>query len=251
VPDTALDFAKNVHSTFLNSLQGESAHQAPKTLAVVDTDAFLLFFQAWEALCAEFFTIIQSNGDPDFYANLGRARSSAVSFAGSLDHSTVKVNAGMDIGSFLQAFQSFCNPDPSSQLSVLLDSALSGYEGMFAATGVGPGTPQATGMHISFVTKQEYNEFTSYYEPMVFSETNPPIRGAPNYLAFLRAYYETATPPEGESDSVCLVSLAASRSATSDSELLIDPEFTLIAVDKAGKSTNHSDSICLRYWLIF
>jgi len=232
--DSALGFAQNIQETFLTSTQGSGEQQTPKTLAIVNAEGFAGFIQAWEALCAEFIALIEANDDPDWYATLGRARSAAVSFEGNLDNDpSIKVNSAMDIGSFLDTFEAFCNPDPSSQLSLAVDEAQAAYKQMFVVAGVGPGTPTGTGMHITFVTKMEYSTYPECYED-VFGAV-PPINGAPNYQSFLRAYYESVTPPTGTGGSVCLVSLEADRSATSDSELLIDPALNLVAADEAGK----------------
>ena len=221
---SARNLAVEVVNTFVSSDQGNGYHDQPKTLAVIDTNAFGVFRSAWEALCAEMTSILQANDDPDFHASLQRARGKAISFMGSLDDPSVTVKAAMDIGSFLAVFQSLCSIDPDSPLSGIFELALSSYNAMFVERQVGPGTPAATGMHISWVTKNEYRTYSDYYDPIIFGET-PLILNAPNYAAFLRVFYNTETPSVS-GGSVCGVPTAASRPQTDPSELFIDPELS-------------------------
>jgi hypothetical protein len=193
--------AKNLFRTFLESTQGATFHESPKTIAIVDTAAFVVFQSAWEALCTEMTSLLQGNHDPDFVANLKLARTKAVSFSGMLDETKVKVKAAMDIGSFLQVFNSFCNPVSSSQLRTLLDNASAAYSAMFVEAGVGEGTPAGTGMHISWVSQDEYVMFTSYYQPILFGETTDEL---PNYLVFLSTFYDTPTPDEQPQEVQCV-----------------------------------------------
>jgi hypothetical protein len=183
----------------------------------------VMFQSAWEALCAEMTRLLEAGDDADFVANLKRARTQTIGFSGNLDDATVKVQAGMDIGSFLAMFDSSCNPVASSQLRALLDAASSAYSAMFVERGVGPGTPEGTGMHISWVSEEEYDMFTSIYQPKLFNQTTDEL---PNYLTFLATFYSTPTPAAQTSASpVCGNTLEPSRSAVNETELLIDPGF--------------------------
>ena len=75
----------------------------------------------------------EADDDPDFFASLNRARGQAIFFQGNLDahDPSVRVPAAMDLGSFMQVFDGFCNPLESSSLRVLLDGALAAYRETF------------------------------------------------------------------------------------------------------------------------
>jgi hypothetical protein len=222
VVDSALSMAKQLHRTFLESTQGEVSHQSPKTIAIVDTKAFVAFQTAWETFCAEMTRLLKGNDDADFVANLKRARTQSVAFSGTLDDANVKVLAAMDIGSFLSVFNSFCEPVASSQLRTLLDGVSAAYAAMFVERGVGKGTSAGTGMHITWVSQEEYATYTEYYQPLLSGATTDEL---PNYLVFLSTFYTTPTPDAQTATSpVCQNSLDPSRLPTDETELLIDPD---------------------------
>lgn len=225
VVGSARDLAVEVVNTFAFSVQDYGYHAQPKTLAVIETSAFDAFRTAWESLCAEMTAILLAGNDPDFHSNLQRARGSAVSFSGYLDHPSDKVKSAMDIGTFLAVFRSLCSVDPSSPLFTYLNIAQASYDDMFVERQVGPGTSAATGMHVTWVSKPVYTEFSDYFDAIIFGDA-PLISETPNYEAFLRTYYSTDTPSISTGSSVCSVSTAASRSQTDPSELLIDPEIS-------------------------
>ena len=214
-------------STFVSSTQDYGYHDTPKTLALVDTAAYSVFLDAWEALSSYMADLLSSGTDADFHAILNRSRGNTISFSGSLDNPSVQVNAAMDIGSFLLVFQSLCQPDPSGELAALLNDAIQSYTNTFVASETGPGTVAATGMHVSWVSKQEYTTET-YYDGIVFAQDPPLIQGAPQYLRMLANFYLAPTPESNAGDSVCGSSTSPSRSAASPSELLIDPSINFI-----------------------
>jgi hypothetical protein len=216
--------AKQFYQTFLSSTHGSDGHENPKTMAIVDTAAFVMFQSAWEALCAEMTRLLEAGDDADFVANLKRARTQTIGFSGVLDSDpNVRVLSGMDIGSFLAMFESSCNPVASSQLRTLLDAASTAYSAMFVERGVGPGTPEGTGMHITWVAEEEYDMRTSLYHPFQFDQTTDEL---PNYLNFLATFYNTSTPAAQTSASpVCGNTVEPTRSAVLLTELLIDPGF--------------------------
>ena len=225
VNSDVLAFAINIQNTFLNSLHlpDYGFHATPKTLAVTDTSRFDPFILAWEELMAAMTSLLQANNDPDFYGNLHRARGATVSYSGSLDDPADKLKAAMDIGSFLQTFLDFCQPAPNTPFRILVENALSAYNDMFVVTGNGPGSPPGTGMHISWVSKEVYNQFTAYYNAILFEASPPIIQDVPNYFAFLQTYYTSVTPTTN-AGSVCGVDLEPDRPPESDIELLIDPQ---------------------------
>jgi hypothetical protein len=134
----------------------------------------------------------------------------------------------MDIGDFFKTFAQFCNPDESSELYMLLVDANNAYSDMFVSAGVGPGTSdKATGMQITWVSKQEFLTYLGYYNPIIFPTAGPfPLLGAPNYSRFLADYYLVSTPTENVGPSVCGTSTKPSRLPASSSELIIDPTVT-------------------------
>ena len=246
---SSLDLAVDIVKTFASSTQGIPFHLAPKTLAVLDTTKYDQFLSSWEALSAEMTAILEAKNDPDFVATLARARASTVSFSGPFDEEGQKnVVAAMDIGNFFQTLLAMCNPDPSSQLFLLVNQAMNDYSAMFVEFQKGPNTPGGTGMHISWPVKQEYIDYPDYYESTLFSTTDPFLNNAPNYYSFLRAYYAATTPSEGDG-SVCQVSVEPSRKASNENELLIDPDiyFPDFNVEFRSEITRNVDFVFVEY----
>jgi hypothetical protein len=153
--------SRNLHTNFLEQLQGQEDHQTPKTMAIVDTQAYLVFLGAWEALSSEFNLRLAS--DADFVTFLRRARSSSLAFMGVYDGGDSKNSSALDIGSFMSTFETFCAPDPDNDLASLLEDAEAAYTDMFMEQGVGEGTPPATGMHINWPTRRVYQDILEWY----------------------------------------------------------------------------------------
>ena len=237
--------------TFATSTQGEVFHDSPKTLGVIDTSLFEPFLTRWEALCAAMKAILDADNDPDFVAALIRARTGTTSFTGMLDPpGTTNTLSAMDIGSFLQTLFTMCQPTAGSQLASLLDDTYTAYLEMFVEFQRGPTTPGGTGMHISWVVKQEYlGPYFEYYQPQVFPEGSDPfVTDAPNYFAFLDAYYKTKSP-SGNAVSVCQTSSQPSRLAVDEKELLIDPDihFPGLNVEFKSEITRNVDYVFVEY----
>ena len=247
---SAMELGQEIVSTFVSSTQGDGYHQTPKTLALVDTAAYSVFLDAWEALSSYMADLLSSGTDADFHAILNRSRGNAISFEGALDDPSVQVNAAMDVGSFLLVFQSLCQPDQSSELAALLNNAIQTYTNAFVTTETGPGTVAATGMHVTWVSKQEFITYRADYEPIIFQTDTPIIQGAPQYLRMLANFYIAPTPESNAGDSVCGSSTSPSRSAASSSELLIDPSINFIDdvnTEIRSEITRSTDFVLVEY----
>ena len=249
---SAVDLALDVLDTFLSSVQDYGFHATPKTLALVDTAGYPAFRDAWDALCSAMADIIASGDDADFHASLMRARGNTLSFEGVLDFPSNEISAAMDIGDFFENLFQLCNPDESSELFMLMVNASNAYSEMFVSSGVGPGTTRkASGMHITWVSKQAFLDSPQFYEPAVFPSTSSsPLIGAPNYQRFLRWFYYSSTPTENFGPSVCGTSSKSSRSPTSPSELLIDPAIVFVdAINTEVRSeiTRNVDLVSVEY----
>eukprot|EP00529_Nitzschia_sp_RCC80_P005030 CAMPEP_0113469172 /NCGR_PEP_ID=MMETSP0014_2-20120614/15756_1 /TAXON_ID=2857 /ORGANISM="Nitzschia sp." /LENGTH=913 /DNA_ID=CAMNT_0000361629 /DNA_START=92 /DNA_END=2830 /DNA_ORIENTATION=+ /assembly_acc=CAM_ASM_000159 len=247
---SAMELGQEIVSTFVSSTQDYGYHDTPKTLALVDTVAYSDFLDTWEALSSYMADLLASGTDADFHAILNRARGNAISFAGSLDEPSVQVNAAMDIGSFMLVFRSLCQPNQSGELAALLNNAMQSYTNIFVTSETGPGTVAATGMHVSWVSKQEFTTYTAYYDNIVFGSDPPIIQGAPQYLRMLAQFYLAPTPESNAGDSVCGASTSPSRSATSPSELLIDPSINFlddVNTEIRSEITRSTDFVFVEY----
>ena len=139
---TAIELAGQVLTNFLAETQGGSSHQAPKTLAILDTALFATFVEALEAFSADLLSLLQA-GDVSLHSFVSRSRASAVAFDSVVDAGGSTSPSGLDIGSWLETFKSLCNPGEPLQAD--LDTAINAYKAMFYKQGVGPGTAKGTG----------------------------------------------------------------------------------------------------------
>ena len=156
---------------------------------------------------------------------------------------TFIVYLAVDIGSFLQQFLDFCQPDSSSQFGVLVNNALAAYNNLFVVAGSGPASPPGTGMHISWVSKDTYSEYSFYFGPILFDQVAPIIQDVPNYFTFLQTYYSSTTPTTN-AGSVCSGNLEPDRPPESADELLIDPEVMYVQCTRADPSSRGFRSHC-------
>ena len=180
---SAFNLAKEIQATYLSEMQGRF-HDNPKILAMTDLEKYKTFLSDWDALSAEM-THLLDEQDPDFYAQLARARSAALSFEHTTDLPDTQVGSALDIGHFLKTFRSFCGPSETSELRTLMDSAEFSYNEMFVVRGSGEGTTKkATGMHITWPTKTSYVGDEEYLDPRLYEEPYA-TTDAPNWLAFL------------------------------------------------------------------
>ena len=231
--NSALEMATSLHDNFLRQRQGES-HQAPKTMALVETSSFTVFSGALEALFAELETRLAANDDADFHALLQRARASSVAFESYLDDTGTANPSAVDVGSFLSAFSELCEPPPSSTLGQRLQEAEASYSEMFVSRGIGPGTPKATGMHIMFPMKNAYQSNQRLFNGYLFQ--NPHLDLPPQWLSFMQTYLATKSPSsdKSNSESICGMTTVASGGST-ETATTIDSETVPTTSDDGTK----------------
>ncbi|CAB9497801.1 peptidase C11 clostripain [Seminavis robusta] len=240
--DSALDMAKDFHDTFLQEKQGSFKHQAPKTMALVGTNQFQTFYTALEDLFATMKNILadQETYDEDFHTNLHRARVSSVSFDSYLDNSGGEHPSAVDVGSFLQGFRSLCSPSEDSSLGQLLDTAIDKYNAMFVARGVGPGTPQGTGMHIMWPLPSVYKQKKRIFDGYLF-ENGDVVDLPPEWLDFMTTYLNKKAPSSSASSAsgngVCGSSTSA---GTETSTTTVTTTDTVDTVDNFGAATDET-----------
>ena len=231
-------------ASFLSETQG-IAHQSPKTLSIVDTNLFSAFLAAWETLSSELKTVLDANNDPEFFAALSRARATAISFEGLFTDSSGTPSA-MDIGSFLDNLERICGLSTSTNLFAAHGAALSAYNAMFVARGNGPGTAEATGMHIAWPLKNQYLSDPQKFNRLLFDLSYVYASGdAPNWIAFLQTYYQTSTPLSGGA-SVCTNTLQADLTPTTPNQLLLNPQLTF---SNAGSTVSSALTLTTDYVL--
>ena len=249
--DTALNMAIDFLNDFIDELQGFPDHQPPKTMAVVDTSKFPAFVAAWESLFAEMEILLTT--DPQVSTLVRRARANAISFDSSVDAGSSQTPSALDIGSFFSTFRNLCQPNSGSSLNQLLIVAENAYKDMFVAQRNGEGTPPATGMHVLWPTKRTYQstviagQFT--LEQLLFDTNfNTVTKITPNFLSFLRRYYEyTGTATSG--DSVCSSELEAPELPIEDGQLLVSPKIELFPerLDATTFITPGTDEVLIEY----
>jgi hypothetical protein len=229
---TALELAQNFQQNFLAEKQG-SEHQSPKTLAIVDTDAFTTFLTAMEALSLDLKTRLDAANDPALIKILSRARGQALAIEAFDEVGTgLKEPSVLDIGNFFEVFITLCNIDPASTLQPLMDDAWSAYNAMFVVRGVGPNTANLTGMAIYWPHQKTYQTKPDTYKEYTFDSSDYATLAAPNWLGFLRAYYgSNATAVQHRiATSVCLNNIENPGEPVNASTLLIDPNVVVDSV---------------------
>lgn len=134
-----------VWENFLSQTQGGSSHQAPKTLAIVETALFATFIEALESFSIDLLDLLKG-GDVSLHSFVSRARASSVAYESIVDAVGSTSPSGLDFGSWLAAFKNLCNPGEPLQID--LDNAINAYNSMFYKRGVGTGTSAGTGQNI-------------------------------------------------------------------------------------------------------
>lgn len=186
-------------------MQG-TAHQTPKTLAIVDTIKYKVFSTAWNNLSREIKNLMAVD-DTEVGIAFGRARASACSFASVYDEANSKDKSSVDMFGLIQQFQMLCNPTSGTNWVTLLSQATAAYAGIFIDRQTGPGTPTSlTGVHVFLPSKVRYYSFKDCnYDNLLFDNAVTATTSAPEWLNLLRAYYSSGTPPTGGS-SACSTS---------------------------------------------
>jgi hypothetical protein len=189
--NSALDFALNIHSSFLQSMHGYQQHKTPKILSIVDTAKYNIFLSAWNGFFSTLQSILTGQGDPELFTLLNRARTNSIAFETVLDEFGASQPSAVDIGSFLTLFEGQCDPIPGSQVHRMLGVVRYSYQDMFVVSGYGEGTVPATGMHVVWPLLEEYRLLQKYYDQVLLDPYNIHATGdAREWLEFLRTYYE-------------------------------------------------------------
>lgn len=230
--ESAKDMALNLLTNFLVQPQGER-HQSPKTLALIESQAFDVFLTAWDSFAEEMNQLITT--DSVFTTLLGRARVSSLAFVGVADSEDTRTPSALDVGDFLRSLHSLCNPNPSSNLYTALQQANTTYNAMFVTRGVGPGTPSAsTGVHIMWPTRRSYFERLDADPMFVHELFNTSLAfataDAPNYLEFLQNFYYQSLPNDSGNPSVCMVDSPDDSNDATD-KLILDVDLSRTDTD--------------------
>jgi hypothetical protein len=219
--NSALGLAMDIQSNFMSQKQGYSAHQSPKTLSIVDLAKFSTFLISWNNLGGVMKSLLVAQ-DPEFFTQVNRARNQVIAFQSVVDDVGSTKPSAVDIGSYLRVLKTGCVPASGSSLNALLENTIATYDAMFVVRGVGPGTPEATGMHVTWPVRQEYSQYKDYYDGVLFDTAlSSATADALEWIAFLETYYETITPPMGDT-SVCTMGVGSSVEPD-EGQLLINP----------------------------
>jgi hypothetical protein len=254
--DSALSMAKDLQQSFLSETQSDNpilttSHQVPKTLAIIDTNAFNKFLAAWEDMSVEMKNVLDGNNDIEFDTALSRTRMRAISFNGVLDTQPTTPSM-MDIGHFFEIFDGLCNVTSTSLLRSVIDIAKAAYDDMYVARGVGPGTTNATGMVILWPHQLNYNYNPPAWDNFLFNSSAIfATVASPNWLAFLRAYLNSVTPSESTSTtSVCSNRIKSSIEPSFSGQMFLSPD---VGVTEAGLSSEavFSSDISLETDLVY
>lgn len=162
---SALDFSKQILKFFISETQGGSSHRSPKTMAILNTDKFATFIEAFESLSADMLANLVA-GDVSLHTFISRARAASVAFEGIVDVVGAEWPSGLDIGSFFENFQSLCNP--TGTLGTDLQTAINAYNDMFEEVGIGEGTAAGTGMHITWPAQSEFDAEEPLWDQVLF-----------------------------------------------------------------------------------
>jgi len=188
---SALDLSKEVVKKFINETQGGNAHQAPKTLAVTDLAKYRAFLTTLDILAEEIKTQVET-GDGTLHAYISRARDAAVAFEGAAGTTP----AAVDVGSWLDEFSRLCNPDPNGSFASFIQATKDAYNDMFIERGTGPGTEAATGMHITWPTRGEYDTDIDTWNWVLFDNPTYATSLLPQVQAFLKKFLVSRSPKE-------------------------------------------------------
>ena len=239
--------AENFLFHFINETQADveggwpDVHDTPKIMALVDTDLFSVFHQAWGELSTEMLNLL---GDLNFYAALSRARGQTLSFESSL-----VAKDAVDIGHFLANLRSICEVAPGSPLDMLIDSTMTAYDDQFVSRRVGNGTARATGMHITWPLKNEYKKNEEAIVYLMFQRDYND--DAPTWLEFLGTFLNSTSPAANSEGSVCLAPLSSTIEPQYEDQLLLNPTLnfdTFFAVVQSD-ITLETDTVSVEYGL--
>ena len=196
--DSVLELGKQIIDTFVDELQGLDEHQTPKQLSLIETSKWPSFVEAWEALSAEFLSLLESQENALFRQALQRARVGSLTVEGGwFDDWENQIQGALDIGDFLANFNQLCSPDEAvgSSLPTLIANVQTTYDDMFVYRRNGEGTPKLTGMHITWPRKTLSEEYMFYLDVELYNVTHPYFSAhAPFYNEFIDLYLDSNTP---------------------------------------------------------
>jgi hypothetical protein len=126
---------------------------------------------------------------------------------------------------------------------------MSVYDDMFVVTGNGIGTQEGTGMHITWPIRREYIDYQDFYDEVLFDTSLPyATTDAMAWLAFLKKWYASSTPPAGGS-SVCTLGVTSSV-VPEPGQLLLNPSISGIfngGHKIATEIAREADSVFVEY----
>ena len=219
-PSSALALAIDFVFDFAYTKQG-AEHRTPKTLAVVNTERYMRFEEAFNTLMLEITFLLSSAVDGNFNSHLHRARSSATAFSSYDDISGTKYNSALDIGSFLDILDSDCWPTPNTPFADALTAARDTYEAQFVVFAAGPGTPESSGMAVQWPHKAEY-----LTDPGYWGSVPVDYAAASNFtLPLMLDTYFNSDVPETIGDT-CQKSLISNVEPEFEGQLLLSPSFS-------------------------
>lgn len=221
--------AINLQESFLTESQSmqsgllfSESHQVPKTIAIIETSAYTTFLNAWESLSETMEGILAASSDIRFATVLSRTRTNTLSFNGYLDSQPTTPSL-MDIGQFFDLFNKLCNVDPASSLREAMDTAISAYNNMYVARGIGPGTSNATGMAILWPYQSDYDYNPELWDSYLFDSKKVfATIDSPKWLSFLQTYLNIVVPTSSSNTSVCLNKIENTIEPIFDDQLILN-----------------------------
>eukprot|EP00928_Gymnodinium_smaydae_P019078 TRINITY_DN17290_c0_g3_i1.p1 TRINITY_DN17290_c0_g3~~TRINITY_DN17290_c0_g3_i1.p1 ORF type:complete len:809 (-),score=117.60 TRINITY_DN17290_c0_g3_i1:137-2488(-) len=151
---SAADLGKDIINTFVTSTHGETEHQAPKMLALIDLQKYTDFESKFDALFNALASGITAK-DQSLRMAANRAITSALKFTSGVDGQDANgknSKSATDLGSFLAEFKTNC-PSGDSALQTALQNFDTSYKEILTHFKIGSGSPQeATGIHVMLPT---------------------------------------------------------------------------------------------------
>jgi hypothetical protein len=198
---SALGIAENLYNNFLShSSAGDDT--VPKLLSIADMSKFSNFLSAFDSLSEELNREMLK--DQNVRNIIKRAHIESIAFVGGTDPVDTAFPSSIDVGSFLDQFKLFCEPQGGSELDLRLQEAAALYASQFISRGVGPGAPiAATGMSIMFPRKEMMEKDNDLYQNLLDTSYHTSTKDLPRWLEFLENYYSSTFLGEMIDGSVC------------------------------------------------
>jgi hypothetical protein len=200
----------DILKAYIGETQG-SYHQTPKTLSIVDTDGFRFFIAELENLSSHLLISLMS-GDTSLHTFVSRSRVISLAYDSFVVDSS-NLPPALDIGSFLVNLQEDCSPQ--GDLGVALQATLDTYFKMFVSKGFGPGTPEGTGMHVTWPQQDAYDGARDNWNALLFDNSNYKAHITPNFRAFLHWFLTSPRSISADEVSMCTSGAASASGASS------------------------------------